>query len=256
MNLSKSFSGKCIELGDDNQKFSNFKLDSPVGKLPGNAFFSGSNPFDFGIGTFNDVQKEGIESFFSHTQPQEKFNIFNAFEENEMNALDNDNKEDPFLDFNMNFSKPSFKKPAQRRDSLESDKDSETASNTKDTALCGLKRLVAIENNLTETKTQTAERKGDASKKYFHEDLNVFSDLIPEKESLPSLNTLVSLSLDSEGGSLNVTADGNKLENHKLLSNFLNCADRSNLNDLLQTLKDCEAGLNSQLEKITQSKTQ
>ena len=249
MSFSKSFSKIDIEEGEDSQKFHNFRLESPVRTPMGPNFLKEPNPFST-VGTFTN-KRESIDSFFDKSLAPEKFNIFSALEEGEKGFWEKEKKEEGLFGFKMDQLKPSFKNPSQRKKGLSTnDKESETASNTKDTAFYGSKR--PTEENSVETKCNTLSM---MQKNVFNIEHNLFGDLILEdKNELPTLNSLVSLTIQEEAGSLNVNIYSNKMSENKLLNNFLNIADTADLNDLLQAIQDCEANLSAKLLKLDAEK--
>lgn len=248
MSFSKPFSGMNNEVSEDNQKFHDFRLDSPAVTPIDPNFFKENNQLS-NLGGTNKA-KECIDSFLDKPLTQERFNIFNAFEEGEKWFWEKENKEDGLFGFRIESLKPSFKQPLIRKNSENHFKDYETASNTKDVALYGIKK--EAKENVFEVNCNTFS--GNQTKA-FNIEQNVFGDLIEEdNKKLPTLNSLVSLTIEEESGALTVNTHSSKMSENKLLNNFLGIADIVDLNNLLQAIKDCEANLSVKLLKLKTEK--
>ncbi len=247
MSLSKPFSGASIDAGEFDQKLPHFGPISPAKEVHGTSFFQNDTQFNIGR-TQPNVLNEEITSFFDKAPAQESFNPFSAFEADKQIFWEKEHKDDRFFLANVGDKAQAFKEPTGKKDSVDSDKESETVSNTKDITFCGNKR--PAEEISVETKCNTSSM---SQKKYFHEDLNIFDDLvnIDEKQlAIPPINNVVSMTIRDDSGEFSVSTNSNSLTKNKILNNFLTIADVSDLNDMLQAVRDCQAQVSSKISKL------
>uniref|UniRef100_A0A7S3NRL5 Uncharacterized protein n=1 Tax=Euplotes crassus TaxID=5936 RepID=A0A7S3NRL5_EUPCR len=90
------------------------------------------------------------------------------------------------------------------------------------------------------------------TKKHFHEKMSIFEDLIPSTfPELPSLNNVVSMTIKEDSGDLKVSTNSKSMTENKILSNFLTIADASDLNDLLQSVRDLQTEVSSTISELS-----
>lgn len=248
MSLSKPFSGASIEAGEFDQRLPHFGAISPAKEYHGTSFFQSDTQYNLNRNQHNDLHDE-INSFFDKAPTQENFNIFNALDGCKETLWDKEHRDDEFFNAPVRGRNQSFKQPLERKDSVKSDKESETASNTKDTMYCGSKRHADEANSDTRCNTSSLDQK-----KFFHEDLNAFDDLINiEEKQLPSINNVVSLAIRDDSGEFSVSTKSNLITDNKILNNFLTIADSADLSDLLEAVRDCQAQVSSKISKLSEA---
>jgi hypothetical protein len=251
MKLSQQVNGANVGIGDEGLNFNSFRSSSPYGMLPGKDFFKDSSALNFGSFGQHEA-KNGLDLFFEKQDSHEQLSFGDDFEGSEkVDFTPNHDSDEEILNFKIDLEKNDFKKPSPM-DRKESDsvKDSETNAHTKDVYHSGVKRATSCRtDSVVDTKCDT---QSVHQKKFYHDELSMFGDLFSPKEtSLPGLNNLVSLSIASESGTLSVTCKNSK---NKLLHNFLSLAEESDLLELQQAIKDCEAELSSEMRKLGEQK--
>lgn len=202
----------------------------------------------FNLGAYSSPKaKEGIESLFGNkSNLNERDNVFNDFEVSNKDPFAKEREEYNFL-FNNEFDNNAFKKPIEKKSSLKSIKDTETASYTKESYNTYGKR--------ESTKSYSVDTRSDClsfgQKKFSADGLSYFQDLCPVKEpNMPDLNSLVSLSFEQGGSSLSVKLCTCELENCKLLHNFLDIIEETDLVDLQNILNETKAEVAKELFKL------
>lgn len=209
--------------------------------------FSDNHSFNYGTCS-SPRAKEGIESLFGNkSNPFERDNVFNDFEVSNKDLLTKHKDEGINYLFHQDYENDAFKKPIEKRSSIKSIKDTETASYTKETYNAYGKR--------ESTREYSVDTRSDSlsfvQKKFSADGLSYFQDLCPvEEPKMPDLNSLVSLSFEQGGSSLSVKLCTCELENCKLLHNFLDIIEETDLVDLQNILTQTKAEIAKELIKL------
>ena len=79
----------------------------------------------------------------------------------------------------------------------------------------------------------------------------LFQDLDQiEVNKIPTLNNLITISLEDGGSSLTLKEWSCNLKQSKLIANFINTLDNSDLNEFSQLLDNCRSELSSKIEDL------
>lgn len=154
-------------------------------------------------------------------------------------------------DFNFFFgdeARPeTFRKPIMKKDRTDSLKEAETMCNTKEAIPASLRQDVTS-SDAEDTKSEFLSQ---SAKNSYLDNYSLFQDLCPVKEEkLVPLNSFVSLTLGDKGSSLSVDLCTCNLSNCKMLQNFLQLAEDSQLEELGEVLDSCESELTSKLAQL------
>lgn len=225
--------------------FTSFRASSPSSAFAKKDDFLGSSTFNFSAYAPKNI-KEGLDSLFGSkpiVNPADEYDNFFGNPEKHYFEKENDDAFNFFVETPLN--QDPFRKPVDRKESVKSANNSETASQSKDMMYATMK------NETTKAYTTDVQIDGTAQKKYFHESLAIFQDLTPVEEvELPALNSMVSLSIAQGSSSLEITTCTCKLSNCKLLHNFLSLAEEAELADLQKTLSQCKSELSAKIAEL------
>lgn len=241
------FSGNARdELPDPEMNYSCFRpLSSPKENMRKD-YFAEANPFHFG-GLAHDANNEFDFLLGGKPTVREKDMLYNDFGNPfRTNIRQEPDDEINFL-FNDNLSPESFKRPFEKKDSERSSRDSETASHTKEASLTINKRE-SPKNSFDDTHGDNLSWN---QKRFSCNEVTYFQDLCPVREQdMPDLNSLISLSIIEGDSSLSMKLCSCQLTNCKLLHNFLNGMEESDLSDLQKILKETKEDIAKELAKL------
>jgi hypothetical protein len=241
MKYSQPTNCASLEMAEDGLNLNSLSSALPMGMSSYKDFFNECVPFNI-LDSSNNELKYGFESFFDRASKTEGPSDFN-FEDGHYNKVNN---EEDTLEFGTDHDFAAFKKPVWKLES-EKCKESETTDVTKGNLYCGTKRKSdEILNVNSKCNSNLIERKSS------NDEFCVFEDqFVPmNKSTLPDLNSLVSLNIEEESGMLSVTTFSHKLNDNKLLTNFLTLAGEADLNDLQLAIKACEEQIIAKMNKL------
>jgi len=175
---------------------------------------------------------------------QENIHVFNGLEADEKFFWEKDQESS----FRFNQHQPVRKLQIPVKKSLDRNvKVLETNIVPKDMLHCEPNKTSEEFNAETRVNILTLE-----TKKHFHEKMSIFEDLIPSTfPELPSLNNVVSMTIKEDSGDLKVSTNSKSMTENKILSNFLTIADASDLNDLLQSVRDLQTEVSSTISELS-----
>ena len=138
-----------------------------------------------------------------------------------------------------------FKEPMKKPDQYSDYNQENTACNTKEFE----KATKSHDQSSNDTNS------GDSTqsmKSALFDGLSLFQDFIPvvEKQELPSLNHVVSMSIKDGDSSFSIKTNSSKINDCKLLTNFINIAEMDDLKALDKMLEGAKEDILAKLSKL------
>lgn len=222
------------------------KFENPYKNMEYSGFHHNTSPKFSGLKNSFFTNQEPLNLGFAYPKYDKEENINFHFAEQEKNFYSSDKEDDLNFFFNEDSRPESFRKPMkERKDSL---KDAETVCNTKEAIPISKKDGSNQSMSTESTKSEPLSTSAKASPGF---EYSLFSDLCQIKEdTLPDLNSLVSLSLDQGGSSLSVKLCSCNMSQCRLLHNFLQLAEEPDLDQMMTALDSAKADLSEQLTKL------
>mmetsp|Transcript_35467 Transcript_35467/g.41023 ORF Transcript_35467/g.41023 Transcript_35467/m.41023 type:complete len:251 (-) Transcript_35467:97-849(-) len=244
----KGFSPFMDDREDDmfrNLDFNSFRPPAPEFSCFRDSLFQ---PRDsFGLAHHHKNPKEGIEALFENKKSLHGDEHANFDFEDPIKGMFNKEKEEDFNFLYHDEARPEpFRKPFEKKEAAKSCKDSDTVSNTKEVSSPHPIRETNSIFNL-DTRSEVLSQ----SKRNVIDGFAYFQDLCPVKEEeLPPLNTLFSLTINQGSSNLSLNLCSCKLSSCKLLHNFVQLAEDSELAEMIELLDGCKADLEVTLAKL------
>ena len=235
-----------------NIEYQNFRPLSPKLSCFQESMFQNNNPFNFGSSALKSP-KEGIEALFENKKSPLNQEIIGFDFDIPAKGLFNKERDDDFNFLYQNEFRPeSFRKPMEKKETTRSLKDSETVSHTKEISSPKSKRECSSIFSF-DTKSEIHSQ----AKKSVFEGISYFQDLCPIKaDEIPTLNTLVSITLNQGSSSLSLSLNSSELNNNKLLKNFFLLADNTELNELSSLMEQTTRDLSATIAQLKRKQLQ
>lgn len=194
------------------------------------------------------IENEAIHDLF-HDKRSSNDNDQYKFDFDEPNRQENTYKKDSyqfFFEYDAKFEP--FKEPAKKISNEPEDNQTETAWNTKEYS----KKISPSVKEGTSTETYSGKSTNSVHAAGF-DNLSLFQDFnypIEQKE-IPSLNHLVSLTINDGDSSFAINTNSKNLTNCKLLSNFIKLADVDDLKSFDSVLDKLRSVLSAKLSGLS-----